>query len=337
MVKIIEINYLAVYEKRNQKEYFANEIGYDLNYRNGTPCDELSSNVIEIFNLENTESVIFPILAPKLLLVEPFKGRKCNNGDVHLSVLTKENKDLRWIQIKSKDIIEMSYDECLCILMVTTFKRSKKDVYIFFLKKSLNDLSEFWEIKHHPRKFLFNDFAKKENVTFDMGTIQPSTPFEECLKLYVLFVQENPSVTPDSFKQMLSEPGGMKKILKYNPSAHEHILKWGRYRCATCGKWCEMRCPCGVVRYCDIECQKSDWIHHQKECEVFSKKVEEAKKIYTCFENYLQDRMKTSIDLTVLKFNKRLRRKVYHDDFKSRAIEYFPEETSKSQYLDDVD
>ena len=341
MVKIIEINYHAVYEKRNQKEYFANEIGYDLNYRNGTPCDKLSSNVIEIFNLENTESVIFPILAPKLLLVEPFKGRKCNNGDVHLSVLTKENKDLRWIQIKSKDIIEMSYDQQSCILMVTTFKRSRKIFYLFFLKKSLNDLSEFWEIKHHPRKFLFEDFAKREHLTLNMDkllTFKPSTPYEECLKLFILFVQENPSVTPDSFKQMLSEPGGMKRIIRFNPSAHEHILKWGRYRCVTCWKWCEMRCACGFVRYCDIECQKSDWTRHQKECEGFFKRVEESNKIDACFEKYLQDRMKTSIDLTVQKFYKRLRRKVYHDDFNSRAIEYFPEESSmKSLNLDDVD
>ena len=308
MVKIIEINHIAVYEisykMRNQKEY--------------EHCPTLTTN---------------------FLLVEPFKGRKCNNDDVHLSYLTKENNDFRWNQINSKDIIEMSYDER--ILMVTTFKRTRKINYIFFLKESLTELSEFWEIKNHPRKFLFGDFAKRNNLPLDMDsliTIKPSTPYEECLKLYILFVQENPSVTPDSFKQMLSEPGGMIQILEFNPSAHQHILKWGRYRCVTCGKWCEMRCPCGVVRYCDIECQKSDWIHHRKECEAFSKKVEDAKKIYACFENYLQDSIKTSIDLTVLKFNKRLRRKVYHDDFNSRAIEYFPEETSKrSQYLDDVD
>ena len=342
MVKIIEISLLAVYEKRNQKEYFAKEIGNELKYRNGTPCDEFSRNVMETFNLENRESVIFPTLTTKFLLVEPFKGRKCNNGDVHLSVLTKENnKDFRWNQIKSKDIIEMSYDES--ILMVTTFKRSRKIYYIFFLDRSLNDLSEFWERKYHPRKFLFGDFAKREHLNFNMDNlrsrnIQPSTSYEECLKLYILFVQENPSVTPDSFKQMLSEPGGMRKIIGFNPSAHEHILKWGRYRCFTCGKWCEMKCPCRVVRYCDIECQKSDWIHHQKECEVFSKCFDEANKISACFENYLQDKMKTSIDLTVRKFNRRLRRKAMHDNFNSRAIEYFPDETSKkSQYFDDVD
>ena len=45
-----------------------------------------------------------------------------------------------------------------------------------------------------------------------------------------------------------------------------------------------------------------------------------------------------SLSLTVKKFNKRLRRKVYHDDFNSRAIEFFPEEIpEEGQKLDEVD
>ena len=100
-----------------------------------------------------------------------------------------------------------------------------------------------------------------------------------------------------------------------------------------------MKCSsCRLVMYCDVDCQKSDWIFHQKDCEDFTKNLVQINKIYASFEKYIQDRMNTSICLTFKSFKKRLRRKIYHDDFNSRAIEFFPEEIPKEgQKLDDVD
>ena len=164
----------------------------------------------------------------------------------------------------------MLYDDDKCILMVTTFKKRNKILYMFHLANPFNDLSEFWESKYYPRKFNFKDFLKNENLECtDKKKGEMTNPWNgnEFLKLYVLFVQDNPSVTPDSFRRMLSEPGGMKKFLELSPSAHEDILRMGRHRCVKCSRWCVMKCSsCRLVMYCDVDCQKSDWIFHQKEC-----------------------------------------------------------------------
>ena len=188
----------------------------------------------------------------------------------------------------------------------------------------------------------FQRLLKRENLDSDCTDSktkgQMTNPWNEFLKLYILFVQENPSVTSDSFRRMLSEPGEMKKILGLSPSAHEHILRMGRYNCMKCSRWCVMKCSCLAVMYCDLKCQKADWIFHQKDCEAFTKNLGQQNKINDCFEKYLQGRMNTSFCLTFENFKKRLRRKIYHDDFNSRAIEFFPEEIPKEgQKLDDVD
>ena len=351
MFKIIKICGLTVYDKKRYKgEFFAEELA-DLAYRNGTPSDWLLKTVLKEF--EDQHGVLHPILPTNLLLVEPLKGRKysnSDNGDVHLSLLTEEKKDFGWIKILSKDIIEMSYDDDERILMVTTFKKKNKIFYMFRLENPLDDLSEFWESKYHPRKFNFQDFLKNEKSEWVMGVgmfVTDTTKGEmtnhwdgnELLKLYILFVQDNPSVTTDSFRRMLSETGGMKKVIELSPSSHEHILRMGRHRCTKCSRWCVMKCSsCLAVMYCDVDCQKSDWIFHQKDCEDFTKNLVQINKIYASFEKYLQDRMNTSICLTFKSFKKRLRRKIYHDDFNSRAIEFFPEEIPKEvQKLDDVD
>ena len=246
-----------------------------------------------------------------------------------------------WMRIYSNEILRIEEDSEEPILMVTTFKRGKKNTIIFMLENplKLDDDKDF-----HPSKFKFNDFLKSKDIIFDRRECKQICQnldsetwiFNNVLYHYVDGMLHGMNkLSLEDFKELLRDPNEFVGLC-CNCQTDILVEEAEKHKCKSCAKVCRMKCSlCKMVFYCDQDCQKSDWENHKTRCCEFAEARADRKRIASKFEELILNRTKVSPSLPFQKFYKLQRKKIF---LESRAIMYFPEQIPEVDWeRDEVD
>ena len=279
-----------------------------------------------------------------VFLLEPYRAK---SKGAHITLPLKLGGQKK---LKSKDILKLEYiGQCLIVTIYNDSSR-KKSILFFLLLEELK--LDIWQPNFRPKKISVSEFCEKEfrnNMSkvadTDLGkyfmvimkseTCHATYNFfhskmqemqngedevnKSFLTMYVNFIQEKGNMTPKKFKKLIySNSDKFNQILSSSFATRTSIV--GRFLTShECGKKnCErtsyQKCSrCQTTRYCDEVCQRLDFPTHKSKCLCIEKERAAQTLGNKSVQNFLEDRLKLKLKLTLESFVSILIRRLYVD------------------------